>query len=132
MKLYALLKLKGITTGEEFEALNKHLFLGDLHFVMPDSNDGITLSFAHSDGYFVDELGYYCVCFKDLDKTWIEENHSKGYAELSYELLQTGYVDHYTLSFDDFTDVEIVELYTCDEETWEVMGFNIETAKNFA
>lgn len=135
MKLYAILKLKGINTLKQFFELNRldsQLFLGDIHFVMPGSNKGITLSFANVEGYFEEEDGTYLACFTDLDKTWKEKNHNEGFTELSYELLKEGYVDEYHISFNDFTDVQMLNLYCYKENEPRIILYDVSKAVNLA
>lgn len=132
MKLYALLKLEGINTLKQFLELNNQLFLGDIHFVMPGSNKGITLSFANVEGYFAEEDGLYLARFTDLDKTWKEKNHNEGFTELSYELLKEGYVDEYHISFNDFTDVQVLSLYCYKENEPHIILYDLSKAMNLA
>ena len=131
MKIYCNLKLKGISTEEDFNdnfsGTNRILNLDDIHFMVPKLNVNVDdfvdvhLDFNEIDGHF--SGNEYIVRFKGLADTWNELNFEESNIEkedITIELLESGYIENYVLFFNKdngerFTDIEITKIGYIDE-----------------
>ena len=118
MRVFGIFKLEGIQTEEQFKQLEiQDLVLENVQLLVPKTVEGYSFNLPVLSGNFDDAIRSYVTIME---------------APEIPDLLEKGFVNSYSASFGDFTGVTMTDLYSCDEDTWEVTEYNVKIAMNMA
>ena len=118
MRVFGIFKLEGIQTEEQFEQLEtQDLNLENVQLLVPETVEGYLFNLPVLSGNFDDAIRSYVAIME---------------APEIPDLLENGFINSYSASFGDFTGVTMTDLYSCDEETWEVTEYDVKVAMNIA
>ena len=118
MRVFGIFKLEGIRTEEQFEQLGtQDLNLENVQLLVPETVEGYLFNLPVLSGNFDDAIRSYVAIME---------------APEIPDLLEKGFVNSYSASFGDFIAVTMTDLYSCDEDTWEVTEYDVKIAMNIA